>query len=457
MKVAIVQETVDARRGGAETSTLEMAQHLAELGLDVTIVCRAAPADLPTNDVVRLVRVPAGGVTRALRTYRFLQGVHRLHLRHSYDIVHAVVPCLSANVYQPRGGTYPETIARSTVRVDSPALRQLKWLGRYFNLRQRFLGRVEQLLLRKRRDRVFVAAVSEYVRRQVLSEYGFPAERIRVVFNGVDITPLTAEETVRARAELRNKFGVGPDTPLVLFVAHNFKLKGLAELLRACALSVSVPASQEPARGDAVLSERKRDSPGWPSASTVGDTDSDGNRVGCPGASAVGDANSHVKRPVPAEWVLVVAGRDRPGPYRRMARQLGVAHRVHFVGSETPIRDWYAAADMLAHPTWYDPCSRVALEALSLGLPVVTTRYNGAAEVMEPGRHGAVIDWPGNIAGLATAITEALRPEVRAACRADAARLHEQLSMARHARELKALYHAVRVAETNSRKAERQR
>ena len=44
MRVAIVQEHVDPQRGGAETSTLQMARHLAELGLDVSVVCSATSA-----------------------------------------------------------------------------------------------------------------------------------------------------------------------------------------------------------------------------------------------------------------------------------------------------------------------------------------------------------------------------------------------------------------------------
>lgn len=389
MKVALVQETVDVRRGGAEASTLEMARHLAGLGLDVSIVYSPAQSGPVATGEVHLLPVPVRGFTRALRTYRFVQATQRLCRRPDFDIIHAVTPCLSANVYQPRGGTYAETVARSLALVSSPTVRWLKRQGRRFNLRQRFLFRLEATLLRKRRHRVFVAAVSDYVRRQVVSGYGFPAERVHVVFNGVDIAPLTAEEVARQRAAQRKKLGVNTEARLVLFVAHNFKLKGLAELIRACALSA---AQQQPA------------------------------------------------------WQLAVAGRDRPQRYRRLAHQFGIAERVHFVGTDTPIRDWYAAADVLAHPTWYDPCSRVVLEALSLGLPVVTTRFNGAAEVMETGRHGEAIDSPADIGALAAAIERTLQPDLRAACQADAARMHTNLSMARHARELADLYQ--RVAES---------
>jgi UDP-glucose:(heptosyl)LPS alpha-1,3-glucosyltransferase len=386
MRVAIIQEEVDLRRGGAETSTLEMARHLALLGLDVTVIHRdprskGIPAGAPTPgvDEVHFRPVAADGASRALRTYRFVQAANRVCRDARFDIVHAVTPCLAANVYQPRGGTFTETIARSTA-MNPAWLRELKRLGRRFNIRQRFLFRLERVLLSERRKGVYVAALSDYVQRQVV-ELGFPAERVRVVFNGVDVPALELDDRTTRRAAL----GWPETVPLVLFVAHNFKLKGLRELL-------------------------------WAAASAA------------------------------SEWGLVVAGRDDPRPYQRLADRLGLTARVRFVGTQTPVAAWYAVADVLAHPTWYDPCSRVVLEALSLGLPVVTTRYNGAAEVMEEGRHGVVIDKPSDVAALAAGIDSALQPRIHDACRADAPRLSARLSMARHARELMALYEYVLAA-----------
>lgn len=374
MRLAIIQEQVDVRRGGAETSTCEMARHLVRLGLDVTIVRRGAPGAPPAADEFSVRTLPTRGLTKFGQTYRFLRDVIELCRAERFDVVHAVTPCLCADVYQPRGGTYAETIARS-LALAPPELRAVKSFGRLFNMRQRFLYRVERQLLERRRGRVYVAAISHYVQQQVVRGMGFPAERTRVVFNGVDIAALEGEPQRDVRAEL----GGEPGTPIVLFVAHNFKLKGLRELLHASA------------------------------------------------------------RPA-ATWVVAVVGRDDARPYARLARRLRISARVHFVGAAAEMASWYRAADVLAHPTWYDPCSRVVLEALALGLPVVTTRYNGAAEVMERGRHGVVIDEPSDADGLAAAIGEALRAETRAACGADAARLRARVSMARHAQELKELY-----------------
>ncbi|HOO17298.1 MAG: glycosyltransferase family 4 protein [Phycisphaerae bacterium] len=392
MKVALIQETIEAARGGAETSTRQMASHLAALGLEVTVVCAAgarqgalsAPFE---EDEVSYRPLPARGVSRTLRSQRFLRAAAGFCRTSQFDIVHAITPCAVADVYQPRGGTLPETVRRSTAMVRRPLLRRLRHLGKLMNMRQRWLCAVERRLLAPGSE-VHVAALSEYVRRQVLTDYSVVPQRVHLIFNGVEVAALEEPERAAHRAAVRTQLGIPEHAALVLFVAHNFRLKGLRELIQAGALD-------------------REDGP---------------------------------------RWLLAVVGRDAPGQYLRLASRLGIADRVRFLGSQTDLRPWYAAADVLAHPTWYDPCSRVVLEALSLGLPVVTTRWNGAAEVLEPGKHGAVIETPADTAALAAAIAEALDPAVRCACRADAPRLRALVSMERHARQLLALYEEILAA-----------
>jgi len=385
MRVAIVQEHIDAGRGGAETSTLELARELARLGPEVTLVCAGRHPAPPGIGVggVRSQVIGVHGPTKLRRTRHFAERAAGFYRAQAFDIVHAITPCAGCHVYQPRGGTYAETVRRSVALARGPLWRLVRSVGRRLNLRQRFLLRLERELLASPRP-PFVAAVSDYVRRQVERDFPeFPCERLRVVFNGVSIAPGSADERARWRIGLRTAFGLDERTPLVLFVAHNFRLKGLAELIRAIAA----------------------------------------------GAAAVS--------PPP---VLLVVGRDRTAPYARLAKRCGVGERVQFFGPVDDIRRLYAAADVLAHPTWYDPCSRVVLEALCCGLPVVTTRFNGAAEVIEPDRHGVVIESPADIPSLVDAIGRCLRADVRTACAADAERMRQRLSMARHARALLDLY-----------------
>ena len=83
---------------------------------------------------------------------------------------------------------------------------------------------------------------------------------------------------------------------------------------------------------------------------------------------------------------LLVVGGKRPAPWRRLAARLGVAAAVRFTEPVEDLVPYYAAADVYAHPTIYDTCSLVVLEAAACGLPVVTTRCNGAAELFHDGR-----------------------------------------------------------------------
>ncbi|MBA2433451.1 MAG: glycosyltransferase family 4 protein [Chthoniobacterales bacterium] len=93
---------------------------------------------------------------------------------------------------------------------------------------------------------------------------------------------------------------------------------------------------------------------------------------------------------------LLVAGRGSPARYRGDA--------VQFLGVASELPALYAAADIFLLPTIYDPFSNACLEALAAGLPVITTRANGFAEIVEEGVHGSVIETPGDMAAIASAL-----------------------------------------------------
>jgi UDP-glucose:(heptosyl)LPS alpha-1,3-glucosyltransferase len=104
-----------------------------------------------------------------------------------------------------------------------------------------------------------------------------------------------------------------------------------------------------------------------------------------------------------------------------LAQRLGIAERVCFTGHCAEMRNAYFAADFLVHPTFYDPCSLVVLEALACALPVITSRANGASELLHPLQEGYIIDDPHDHERLAWCMLQLLDPTRRAAC-AQAAR-----------------------------------
>src|SRR5206468_12670894 len=95
--------------------------------------------------------------------------------------------------------------------------------------------------------------------------------------------------------------------------------------------------------------------------------------------------------------VLLVVGKPDPSYYVDLAKRLGVEQRVVFAGPTTDTYGFYRAGDFFVLPTHHDPCSLVVLEALAMGLPTITTRQNGACEVIEESRHGYVLSGPGDV------------------------------------------------------------
>ena len=112
-----------------------------------------------------------------------------------------------------------------------------------------------------------------------------------------------------------------------------------------------------------------------------------------------------------------------------------------FVG---PVEDpvpYYAAADALVLPSFYDPFGLVVLEAAACGLPVVTSRASGASELLSEGRDGYVLDDPADAASWADRLERLLDPALRRRMGEAARRLALQYTLERNCDALLAIYH----------------
>lgn len=393
MNVALVIERIETWRGGAETSTVQFARHLGSLGCNVTVVTMT---DVPSTPAMSIVPIKVGAGWRAARTWRFVRGAAKYFRTHQFDIVHAIAPCPFADVYQPRGGTVPEMLSRNLALRPSAVKRGLKWVGQRADLKYRLLAGLEKRLL-TRRPAPWVIAISQYVSNQLKRHYGFDAARIRLIFNGVDPDTSPAHERRRHRIEIRRQFGLADDDLVLLAVAHNFRLKGVDKMIQAMA---------------------------------------DGR------VRELGNV------------FAIIVGRDNPKNLVERAAATGLADRVFFAGPSQRVSAFFHAADVLVHPTYYDPCSRVVLEAMAAGLPVITTRYNGAAERITDGREGYVIDCPTDLAALADRIARLADADHRRHCAQAAPAAVEQFTVARHATEVMRLYEEV-LRDRNSRVTDR--
>jgi glycosyltransferase involved in cell wall biosynthesis len=106
---------------------------------------------------------------------------------------------------------------------------------------------------------------------------------------------------------------------------------------------------------------------------------------------------------LPESVHLVVAGTGSPAAYRSVLT--GIDARVRFLGFRRDVPALYAAMDCFVYPTRYDACSLAVLEALSAGIPVVTTRESGSGELIESARNGIVLDRPDDVEGLRRSVS----------------------------------------------------
>jgi glycosyltransferase involved in cell wall biosynthesis len=87
-------------------------------------------------------------------------------------------------------------------------------------------------------------------------------------------------------------------------------------------------------------------------------------------------------------WTLDVLGDGPLSPqWRRLAQRLGLGDRVRFLG-KVPRADAIRAmaeGDAFVFPTLQEGWPTVVIEALSLGLPVVTTNQHGMADMIDAG------------------------------------------------------------------------
>ncbi len=259
------------------------------------------------------------------------------------DVVHDTGVGWQCDVFQPHGGSRQASFEQNLLLLP-PALRS--WKRRLAPL----LPRYRQLKAISARqcanDGRKIIAISKMVYADLQRYEQVPEEQLRLVYNGVDLARFRpANSGNDDRLAMRTRLGV-TDEVVLLIVAHNFRLKGVPALLRAMKRLVN---SQQ--------------------------------RV-------------H----------LVIAGGRRLAPWTRRVESAGLARHVTFLGSIADPVPWYHAADVYVQPTLYDPCSLVVLEALACGLPVVTSRFNGAGELITPGVQGEVLNNPQDDDALAASL-----------------------------------------------------
>jgi UDP-glucose:(heptosyl)LPS alpha-1,3-glucosyltransferase len=88
---------------------------------------------------------------------------------------------------------------------------------------------------------------------------------------------------------------------------------------------------------------------------------------------------------------LLVVGNDSRSGFRNLAKELGIAERVHFLGARKDLPEIYPAADAFVFPSLYETFALVCLEAMASGLPVLASRVGGIEDYLHDEENGLFI------------------------------------------------------------------
>jgi UDP-glucose:(heptosyl)LPS alpha-1,3-glucosyltransferase len=324
-----------SRTGGAESYLKRLGQVLADHGHAITLYASAdwPPAEWPFGKLVHLEGCSP------------LQFAQELADRTTAgELLFSLERILKCDCYRAGDGVHQSWLERRSELEPG-------WRSRFRRATRKHkeVLFLEREMLQNRRTR-FVIANSKLVKEEIIKEYGFPAEQIAVVYNGLPHSQFQNQSS--RRAELRNQFGLKQTDVGLLFAGSGWTRKGLRFALEA------------------------------------------------------------MRRTKNRNLKLLVAGRGR--------KPLLVNEKVCFLGPLSDVGGVCLASDLFVLPTIYDPFSNACLEALSFGLPVITTAANGFSEIIKPGVHGQIIQRPDDVAALADALNvwsdANLRTKARPAC-----------------------------------------
>ena len=336
MRIAFVRKAYTPY-GGAERYLSQLMERLCAQGHEVHVFAHRWEVHQPdearegggTPVFHRVPMIPSPSFLEALT---FALSARRLLQEQEFDVIHSFERTLYQDIYRAGDGCHREWLIQRR-KLDSWWKRKTYAL----NPLHRTLLYLEKRLFQSPRLRKIIAN-SRRGSEEILRHYGVPAEKIEVMYNGVDLEKFHPSNITMYRRFLRKELRIPAEALMILFLGSGFRRKGLRGLLDSLPL---------------------------------------------------------VKKEVP-QVILIVAGRDRIEEYRQRARKLGCERNVLFLGPTQRARELYATCDLFALPTIYDPFSNACLEAMATGVPVLTTPMNGVAELIQDGGNGFIVRDPMN-------------------------------------------------------------
>lgn len=314
--------------GGLEKYASRIASGFAERGARVSILTTGSPKNPLPHSSISFYPVKTSPWPSFLRMEQFDRYVQRWLRSSPADIVFGMDRNRVQTHIRAGNGVH---IAYLKSRVFTEG-RIKHWVCLLNPMHRKILQLEKEAFENPQLIKLF--ANSNMIRSQLLEHYAIDPAKIEVIHNGVEWHEMEKDfsEWEEKKIEACKRFHLDPDKFHFLFIGNGYLRKGLDRLLEG-------------------LSRLKR-----------------------------------------RDFHLSVIGKDnRMEIYHAKAVQLGLKNSVRFFGSQPEIRPFYQLADVLAIPSFYDPFANVTVEALAMGLFVISSKNNGGHEILSD-KNGAVID-----------------------------------------------------------------
>jgi glycosyltransferase involved in cell wall biosynthesis len=337
-KVCFISPEYLPLSGGTGSYVYYLSNMLMKNGYSVDIVSGSNQAkDIRVNEQLSVffLKTPK---TPIIKSFLFAASaakkLNRIRDSAAVDIAHANLPLVPNFAVPANFGKALISTVHSTWKGEAEAIRgepysRLNPNEKFMVSFNWFLRIFEERMQERSRKLI---AVSDFTRRELLRYYKVKEGKIRVIHNGVDVNKF---QPATDKRKIKEELGFNPEDIAILSVGRLYARKGLFTLIE------SMPA----------VVKRFR----------------------------------NVK--------FIISGKGQSNEMKKLvahAAKLGVRDNIVFTGyfPDAKLPKLYQAADVFAFSTFYEHHPFAVLEALSTGLPVVTTNVGGIPETITDGENG---------------------------------------------------------------------